>query len=121
MATKGEDYEIISPPNQSSPIWKYFGYQTDHHGKIIKSDRVICKVCKFRPAHGGGTSNMMNHLLVHHPTLYYKLYPDKLVDVQGKGKQATMDAFVQSTSKQVLPSTSNQAKNLTDAIVEFII
>ena len=61
MATEGEDYyKIVSPPNRSSPVWKYFGYQTNHHGKIIKSNHVICKVCKFRPAHG----NRMNLCII---------------------------------------------------------
>ena len=54
--------DIVTPPNRTATVWKYFGFKKDQQGKLIKNDRAFCKVCGTSVAHGGGTTNLRNHL-----------------------------------------------------------
>ena len=65
--------EIFTPGNRSATVWKYFGFKKDSSGKLLKDNLALCKQCKVRVAHGGGTTNLCNHLRVNHPSLYEEL------------------------------------------------
>ena len=117
------DEEVFTPANRSALVWKFFGFKKDASGKLLKDARAICKHCKHGVAHGGGTTNLRNHLRVNHPSLYEELLSSSK-DSQGESsgsKQDTMDRFLHSsTSGEKLSSSSQRAKMLSDAIAEFI-
>uniref|UniRef100_A0A671SCA6 BED-type domain-containing protein n=1 Tax=Sinocyclocheilus anshuiensis TaxID=1608454 RepID=A0A671SCA6_9TELE len=54
-----------------SAIWKYFGYETNEHGKPKDTSKPICKSC-YRAVltKGANTSNLAKHLKDRHPDLY---------------------------------------------------
>ena len=110
--------EIFTPTNRSAAVWKYFGFKKDSSGKLLKDDRAICKQCRQAVAHGGGTTNLRNHLRVNHPALYEELCSPS---ESNSSKQDTMDRFLHSfPSVGKLSSNSQRARMLSDAIVEFI-
>lgn len=98
-------------------------FKKDSSGKLLKNARAICKQCKHRVVHSGGTMNLRNHLRVNHPSLHDKLVSSsKDLQCESSGsKQDVMDRFLHSfTSGEKLSSSLQHKKMLSDAIAEFI-
>ena len=51
---------------QKSVVWKYFGIEKNSSGVAERDRRVTCKICAQKVAHGGGTTNLKNHLKTNH-------------------------------------------------------
>lgn len=100
-------------------MWQYFGFIKDQQGKLIKESRATCKICGQKVAHGGGTTNLKNHLQIKHETIYGQLYGESSGTQAGK-QQSSLDSFVRSSTVTKLPSHSARAVQLTDAVVDFI-
>ena len=98
-------------------MWKYFGFQKDSNGKLLKDNYAICKQCQLAVAHGGGTTNLRNNLRVNHPALYKELCSPS---VSSSSKQHTMDRFLHSFRSVGKLSLSSQRAKMSDAIVESI-
>jgi len=47
---------------QKSVVWKYFGVKKNSSGPAQRDKRITCKLCAHKVAHGGGTTNLKNHL-----------------------------------------------------------
>ena len=111
--------EIVSPSNRTAAIWKPFGFKKDCKGKLIKTDRAFCKVCRQSAAHGGSTTNVRNHLRALLSTLYYELLltpsTSKIPDTE---KQETVEKYFSQTDR--LSSNSQRYMALTEAVVDFI-
>ena len=61
---------------------------------------VTCMLCAQKPAHGGGTMNLKNHLQTnHHRKEYEELY-------ETDDNQPTLDNFVQASGVKRLPQNS---------------
>ena len=107
------------PSGRSARVWKYFGFKKDFAGKIDKSKHAVCKLCNTAVAHGGGTTNLRNHLRLNHSSEYLLLYPPEENDnsVKADTTQNRMEDFV---SVPKIPATSIRAKILTAAIANFI-
>ena len=71
-----------------SVVWKYFGVEKSSNGTVQKDRHVICKLCSQKVAHGGGTTNLKNHLRTNHRTQYEELYGSEDTG------QTSMDTFV---------------------------
>ena len=113
--------EIVTPPNRTATVWKHFGFRKDDRGKLIKSDRALCKACGTSIAHGGGTIILRKHLRAQHPALYYELFPTHSTvstEQQGSSKQDTVHNYFPQTDKISLQSP--RYKMLTEAIASFI-
>lgn len=98
-------------------------FKKDSSGKLLKNACAICKQCKYRVAHSGGTTNLHNHLRVNHPSLYNELVSSsKDLQCESSGsKQDMMDRFLHSfISGEKLSSSLQHMKMLSDAIAEFI-
>ena len=87
--------EIVTPFGRISPVWKQFGYKKDASGNFIKGTRAYCKLCSQGVAHGGGTTNLRNHLCLNHPSEYSNLFPD---DGKVEEKQSKIKDFVRPTT-----------------------
>ena len=113
--------EIVTPSNRTAAVWKHFGFRKDSHGKLMKSDRAVCKICHKSVSHGGGTTNLRNHLKAVHSTVYYELFPTPSSSTVGEGMtqtQGTVDRYLVHTDK--LTSNSQRYKALVEACADFI-
>lgn len=100
---------------QKSVVWKYFGIEKNSSGAAQRDRRVTCKLCAQKVAHGGGTTNLRNHLKTNHRVEFEELYGNET-------NQTSIDSFVQRSSSSVkkLPHNSTRAVELTSAVVEFV-
>ena len=58
--------QLIAKKNTTSVVWKYFGFVPDEDGSMKDKGTPKCNVT----ARWSNTSNLMNHLQVHHPKMY---------------------------------------------------
>ena len=103
---------------QKSVVWKYFGVEINSSGAAERDGRVTCKLCAQKVVHGGGTTNLRNHLKTNHRTEFEELYGSEQVT-----NQTSMDCFVQSSPSsniKKLPHNCTRAVELTNAVVEFV-
>ena len=63
---------------QKSVVWKYFGIENNSNGVAQRDKRITCKLCAQKVAHGGGTTNLKNHLRTNHQTEYEELYEKQI-------------------------------------------
>ena len=99
---------------QKSAVWKYFGVEKNMSGAAERDKHVTCKLCAQKVAHGGGMTNLKNHLRTNHRKEYNELYESDL------NLSTTMDSFVRSSGVKRLPQNSARALELTNTVVEFI-
>jgi len=59
---------------QKSPVWKYFGVEQNSSGAAERDKYVTYKLCGQKVAHGGGTTNLKNHLQTNHCKEYDELF-----------------------------------------------
>ena len=115
MADHSASSDVVAYSTRlKSAVWKYFGVEKSSNGTVQKDRHVICKLCSQKVAHGGGTTNLKNHLRTNHRTQYEELYGSEDTG------QTSMDTFVQKVSVKKLPHNSTRAVELTDALLEFI-
>ena len=98
----------------------HFGFIKDSTGKIDKSKHAICKLCNALDTHGGGMTNLQNHLCLNHCSEYLLLYPAEETGsfLKVDATQMRMEEFI---SVPKLPATSMRAKMLTEATADFIL
>ena len=65
---------VVSPSSRTAVVWKHFGFSKDENGKLVKDSSAICKLCGQKVAHGGGTTNLKNHLQTKHRSTYDELF-----------------------------------------------
>ena len=66
-------------------------------------------------------TNLRNHLRVSHFLVYYELFASSSRGETSLDKQEKVDMFFSSTPVDSLPSSSQHAKSLTDAVSKFIV
>ena len=96
---------IVSPTRRSARVWKHFGFKKDTSGRIDRSKHAVCKLCNASVAHGGGTTNLRNHLRLNHHAEYLLLY-----------SSTETDGINSDTSKM----DTKREKMLTEAVADFI-
>lgn len=65
--------------NTKSIVWQYFGLECNEDGNLKDRDMAVCNICLKRiSAKGGNTSNLFQHVGVHHPQEYSKIRNKKL-------------------------------------------
>lgn len=52
----------------------WFGFKKNNSGKLLKGSHTICKLCKQKVVHGGGTTDLKNHLQMKHHLTYDELF-----------------------------------------------
>ena len=111
----------VTPFGRISPVWRHFGYKKDTTGNLIRGTRAYCKLCGQAVAHGGGTTNLRNHLCLNYPSEYSNLFPD---DEKVEDKQSKIEEFIRPamhTTVARLSASSHRAKVLTEAVTDFIV
>ncbi|KAM8904439.1 polyprenol dehydrogenase isoform 2-T2 [Spinachia spinachia] len=66
-ATSCTGPKLVAHPRAKSKVWKYFGFDTDANGFILRWKRIYCRVCMSQIAYSGNTSNLSYHLEKNHP------------------------------------------------------
>ena len=105
--------DIVPPSKRTSTVWKHFGFGRCK-GKITK-EKAVYKLCSKSVAHSSGTTNLRNHLLAWHKNEYDEMFGAKRPQVQ-----PMLTEFVRHSKINVLSPTSERAKTLTSAIINFI-
>ena len=122
--------QLIAKKNTTSVVWKYFGFVPDEDGNVKDRGTPKCKLCFSNvTARWSNTSNLMNHLQVHHPKVYTEvkraqsLSKEAITTSRPRAKpQATglqtIDQCVERTKKYT--KTSKEHQRLTDAVTNCI-
>ena len=103
---------IVSPKGKTSVVWQHFGYPPGE----ADSKKATCKLCGVHVVHGGGTTNLKNHLCTWHRSTFDELFTEN--SRPSTGKQAMMTRYVTPVAK--LPYSSERAKKLTTLICEMM-
>uniref|UniRef100_A0A672RI62 BED-type domain-containing protein n=1 Tax=Sinocyclocheilus grahami TaxID=75366 RepID=A0A672RI62_SINGR len=129
---------LVDKEHSRSAIWKYFGYETNEHGKPKDTSKPICKSC-YRAVltKGANTSNLAKHLKDRHPDLYKEFREVgncshfNITETLTKMKEdETQPATKTIHSQPTLPAVfeqqrkyeanSNEAKKLNRAVAVYI-
>ena len=108
---------LVTPKGSKSVYWKYFGFKVDTGGKCEDEKRVECRVCAKSIAYSGNTTNLKQHMVHHHPE---KLSETSELSTASASWQPTLESF-QFRPKAKLASGSQRARDVTDALVKFIV
>ena len=67
--------QLVAKKNTKSKVWKYFGFVPNKDGSDPSdSDTPKCKLCpKYVSARWANTSNLLNHLKLHHISEYREI------------------------------------------------
>ena len=61
----------MKPGKTKSAIWSYFGFVPDKDGKPKDLQNPVCKKCRSTVVtKGSNTTNLLQHLKLHHPVIY---------------------------------------------------
>ena len=118
MASGHDTVQLEDPPASfRSAVWEHYGFNVtyDNDGKkVVDKTATVCKHCATRVAYASGnTSNMMNHLRRHHPSVS--------VDSTKKRDSGTkVQILLSEAFKQPLHAGSDRAKSITKALGGFI-
>ena len=111
--------DIVTPDSHKAPVWMHFGFcRDDSSGRIIIGSKAVCKLCKKEVARSGGTTNLINHLRIHHRAEFEVLMEG---DEAGSSGQQKIDAYYQKPTVNLLVPGSKRAQELIGAVVEFIV
>ena len=119
--TLGMETNWVDNKKGKSPIWKHFGLKVEG-GKTSKTT-AICKSCSAEVKLGGGTSNLVQHMMRHHPELRVSTSASqstpvhKTSTVDKKSTQSTIPGMLSAK----LPPHSQRAKDITNKIARFIV
>ena len=106
---------------QLSAVWKYFGFQKDNEtgnsGKLMIENKATCKLCFAKVARSGGTTNLYNHLRLHH----HEEYNSDSVYTSNSDQTKISDFCKYGSPTTKLPPNSKRAQELTAAVVEFVV
>ena len=67
ISESSQTLELAAYSTRQKPvIWKYFGIEKNSSGAAQKDRCLACKLCTQKVTHGGGTTNLKNHLKTNH-------------------------------------------------------
>ena len=67
---------LVTLPDATSRVWKFFGFETDENGAIVNRTRVKCCVCDVSITYSRNTTNLTYHLLTTHKNEYESIAPE---------------------------------------------
>ena len=104
--------QLVKPKGAKSMLWNHFGFEIDDSGEFLNKKFVCCKLCEKLVAYSGNTTNLKQHLQLHHR--------DALSDPgPSSSKQVTLgDVGLKPTAK--LPSGGKRAQQITESLARFI-
>ena len=85
--------QLVSKPNTTSKVWRYFELAVEEKGKPKSSDLPVCRICFSEVfAKRRNTSNLYTHL--------QKKHPEKHLDVKPTTSSSTAGSTTGHSSKQ---------------------
>ena len=103
--------QLVSKPNTTSSVWRYFGLAVGEEGKYKDSDRPVCRICFSEiSAKWRNTSNLYTHL--------QKKHPDKVKVKPTSSKANDTTACCSKSEQQTMEQC--QARTLTKAVTRFL-
>ena len=127
MACKGKFAGVLSkaPSNYKSYVRKHFGYLTTETSQGVREvgkDKTVCRICHvIKKCNAGNTTNMIQHLLRHHPEQSQSDVSSKIskpIPVPAPKQQTLKQAF---EIKEKMPFHSTRATAITEQISKFIV
>ena len=110
------NFEIVTNKKGKSSIWNYFGFVKEHDSEV-DNKRVACRLCHSILKYSGNTTNLMDHLRRKHSDVSVSNSVGPLEEKKELSKQLSFSFFTQKT----LPHNSARAKEISSAILGFII
>ena len=109
-----EKPRLQSPKGAKSPYWQHFGFEVDSNGVKLSENVVKCKLCYRDIGYSRNTSNLKQHLELHHPECMAG--PSSQSSVS---KQASIESFI-TNPKPKYKRGSQRDRDITDALTRFV-
>lgn len=123
------DFVIINNTRGKASVWAHFGFvkKNDDPG-LVEKNRVACKLCRIVLKYSGNTTNLTDHMRRKHPTFLQQSALGAATSVSTVSNSTAPAApparDISITSRFFggkLPCSSNRAKAISGAILQFIV
>nr|XP_055030442.1 E3 SUMO-protein ligase ZBED1-like [Misgurnus anguillicaudatus] len=110
---------LVVKKGTNSPIWQYFGFRPNERGQPRDTSEVVCRICgQVIRAKDAQTTNLHDHLRVHHPAQYSSLPVSSSRTTELRRNQPTLsEAFAKVTKYK---RDSERWKQCTDAVTRYL-
>ena len=106
---------LVSPKGAKSPMWRHFGFEVDGQGDKVKGSVVKCRICDREVGYSGNTSNLRQHLAIHHP----ECLPGSSAMGPASSKQVCIESY-STRPKPMLKRGGKRDKEITGALASFL-
>ena len=112
------NFETVKNNKGKSFIWKHFGFVKEHDSGV-DNKRVACRLCHSILKYSGNTTNLMDHIRRKHSDVSMSNSggPLEVEEKKEPSKQSSFSFF----TKKPLPPNSDRAKEISSAILGFIV
>ena len=91
---------FVKNSSGTSKVWEHFGFYKV--GTKLLKDKAVCGVCKQECKYTGGTSNLHQHIQLHHPAL--------LQEIPGPSAKKTIQSQITSMMKKPIVQLTPTSK-----------
>ena len=112
----------------SSTVWSFFYFKQNKTTKLANMSRVYCRLCpsgnksvKEGIPYCNSTSNLSNHLKVHHPKAFKDADDDKKAQTDLNQNQAKINKIFPSKSVVKWKKNSEKWKKVTMSITKWFV
>ena len=105
---------LQSPKGAKSPYWQHFGFEVNSEGVKLNESVVKCKLCYRDVGYSRNTSNLKQHIELHHP--------ESMPGTSGCGsvaKQTIIDSF-STNPRPKLKRGGKRDREITEALTRFV-
>lgn len=121
---------LVAKKNTKSKVWKYFGFVPNEDGSgPSDSDSPKCKLClKNVSARWANTSNLLNHLKLHHISEYKEIARARSsTEISSSSRKSKVKTDGQQTLEQCIEkvkkfsTSSKEHRKLTEVVTNCIV
>lgn len=110
--------ELVGKKGTTSPIWNFFGFEPDERGQPKDINKCVCKICaSVVRVKDGQTTNLRDHLRVHHPEQYATLNVSVRTGPCKKPQPTISGMFAKSTKYK---TDSDRWRELTGVVTRYL-
>ncbi|KAI2662058.1 E3 SUMO-protein ligase ZBED1 [Labeo rohita] len=110
---------LVGKKGANSPIWQYFGFRTNERGQPRDTSEVVCRICgQVIRAKDAQTTNLHDHLRVHHPAEYSSLPVSSSRTTEPRRNQPTVSEVFAKITKY--KRERERWKQCTDAVTRYL-
>ena len=107
-----KEHTIAAPKGAKSKAWKYFGFQISE-GKTVDEKKVMCTLCDVKITYRGNTTNLQQHLRIHHFKEYEALMGGST------SRQMTLEEATDA-SRTIHKTSAKRCQEINRAVATFI-